>query len=95
MVWGSKGALGAGGVDVRACGGVTLQGLCPNLGHPWWQDQALGAPIQLWVLELALEGQRGSPAPAGRLTLAVRLSPQVAGVSPGRHLVPAEASCGA
>lgn len=57
--------------------------------------EALGAPVQLWVLELVFKGEQASldPSPAGRLTLAFPLSPQMAGMSPGCQLVPAEASC--
>lgn len=81
-VKGSSQGLGEG---VRDCWGWSCR-----VSSPVWE---LLSSCGCWIWCSKGKEHPWSPAPAGRLTLAFPLSPQMAGMSPGRHLVPAEASC--
>lgn len=84
-MWRSKGALrawerGSGIVGGGPAGSLLQSGSsCPAAGAGAGAQRAKSIP--------------GPQPQLGRLILVFPLSPQMAGMSPGRHLVPAEASC--
>lgn len=82
--WGGVGCQGLWGGDPAGSlpqfGAPVVTGLGPGSSHP-----AVGAGA-------GAQRAKRVPSPSG-LSLTFCLSLQVAGVSPGRHLVPAEASC--